>query len=139
MPRRSWFIPLFCLALAMGACGRKEAPQIIRGAPPQIAELHHEISGNSLKLQLRLVGGEEGVGYQIDRAEVDPYCKCPGMWRRYYELLPHPRHANKPLTRLINLRSSGQAYFFRIRAVDGLGRLGPWSKPIHARAEAMLE
>lgn len=139
MPRYARWVPLCCLLMLLAACGRKEAPQIVSGAPPRIAELHHEISGNSLKLQLRLVGGEEGIGYQIDRAEMDPYCKCPSMWRRYYELPPHAKYAGKKLTRLINLRSSKQAYFFRIRAVDGLGRLGPWSKPIQARAEAMIE
>lgn len=139
MPNHLWVIPILCLAVFLTACGRKEAPQIVAGSPPEIAALTHEISGNSLKLDLRLAGGEEGVGYQIDRAEMDPFCKCPGMWRRYYELPPHSSHANKPLTRLINLRSSKQEYFFRIRAVDGLGRLGPWSKPIHARAEALPE
>lgn len=130
---------LCCLILLATACGRKAPPQIQSDAPPRIAELQHEIAGNSLKLTLRLVGGEAGVGYQIDRAELDPYCKCPSMWRRYFELPPHPKYAGKPLVRILNLRSGKQTYFFRVRAVDGLGRLGPWSRPIRARAEAMDE
>lgn len=126
--------------LILTGCGRKEAPQVMADAPPPaITQLAHTISGNSLQLSLRLSGGEGGVGYQIDRAEIDPACDCPSFWRRYFEEYPNARLRDKELSKMINLRSSETAYAFRVRAVDALGRLGPWSKPIRARAEAFYE
>ncbi|MFQ5582615.1 MAG: hypothetical protein ACE5F3_08340 [Mariprofundaceae bacterium] len=122
--------------LMLTACGRKQMPQVVAEHPPQIAELQHAVVGNSLKLTLRLTGGSDGVGYQIDRTEMDPYCKCPGFWKRYREEYPAVKNADRELTQMINLRTGKVEYVFRIRAIDGLGRLGPWSKPIQARAEA---
>jgi len=120
----------------MISCGRKEPPQVIgEGPPPAIAEMTHEIEGNVLILNLRLLGGADGIGYQVDRTEIDPYCKCPGFWRRFFERPPMLEQAGKLLQRNINLKTTVKEYVFRIRAVDGLGRLGPWSKPFRAQAE----
>lgn len=131
---------LLCIAVVLMACGRKEAPQVVgEGPPPAVASLEHEIVGNTLVLTLRLAGGAEGVGYQIDRSEIDPHCNCPGFWRRYYELSPGPKFAGRPLKRIIDLRGGKREFAFRIRAIDGLGRLGPWSKPIRAKSQIVVE
>jgi len=122
------------LAMLLAGCGRKEPPQVLaKGAPPQIVELTHEVNGPALVLNFRLLGSERGVGYQIDRAEMDPYCKCPSMWRRYYDQPALPQQVNTPLKKLISLGSYRQ-FLFRIRAVDADGNLGKWSKPMHAQA-----
>ena len=140
MHRFKHLILIACLGLVLAGCGRKEPPQVTdERQEPQIASLEQVISGNILKLDLSLAGGADGIGYQIDRAEQDPGCKCPSFWRRYYELPPVADRAGKPLVRALDLKSHKKAFYFRIRAVDGLGRLGPWSKPIFGRAEAMLE
>jgi len=124
----------------MIGCGRKELPQVTgEGPPPVIAEMTHEIEGNVLVLNLRLQGGADGVGYQVDRTEIDPYCKCPGFWRRFLERPPMPEQAGRLLQRNINLKTTVAEYVFRVRAVDGLGRLGPWSKPFRAQSKAMIQ
>ena len=124
-------------ALVIAGCGRKEPPQpVADSAPPAIVSIEHIIAGNSLKLEITLSGGSGGIGYQIDRAEIDPYCKCPGEWRRYVEEVPSPKNFDKSsLQHLINLRSSDVAFAFRVRAVDILGRFSEWSAPIRAQAE----
>jgi len=125
-----------CIGLGAISCGRKEPPQVIgEGPPPAIAEMTHEIEGNILVLNLRLQGGADGIGYQVDRTEIDPYCKCPGFWRRFFDRPPAPELAGRLLQKNINLKTTVEEYVFRIRAVDGLGRLGPWSKPFRAQAE----
>jgi len=129
------------LVLVLLGCGRKEAPQASgEGVPPVIAEMTHVVEGNILVLNLRLQGGTNGIGYQVDRAEVDPFCKCPGFWRRFFERPPILGQAGKQLGRNINLNTSaGGEYIFRVRAVDGLGRLGPWSKSFRAHTESMIQ
>ncbi len=127
---RTWIILL--LVLVLGACGRKEAPQIISDdQPPQLVDFRYELKDMVLKLEFKLSGNPEGVGYQIDRAAIDPYCKCPGLWRRYLEHLATPRNIGVPITKLLRLRSTTTEYVFRIRAFDAAGQLGPWSKNIH--------
>lgn len=126
-------------AMLTVGCGRKEPPQaVVAAGPPQIASISQELSGNVLKLKIRLAGGSQGVGYQIDRSELDPYCNCPSFWQRFYEEPPQAKNAGPELERLLRLRLD-RTYVFRIRAIDGLGRLGPWSKPISAKAEKRVE
>jgi len=118
------------LLLAVG-CGRKEAPQVMVDAgPPEIATLNVIAADPSNKVEIELVGGEGGVGYQIDRAEMDPYCKCPSVWQRYYEEPPQVRNNTRKLEKMIRLEVGGHDYVYRFRAIDALGRLGAWSKQI---------
>jgi len=136
------FLLLFIMAaFVFAGCGRKGPPQpIAENAPPAIVSIEHLIAGNSLKLDIKMSGGSGGIGYQIDRAEMDPYCKCPGIWRRHYEVLPNPKNFDKSsISQLINLRGGDIEYLFRVRAVDALGRFSEWSKPIRARAEIFRE
>jgi len=121
--------------LAVAGCGRKEPPRpAAASGPPAIGELAHAVNEPALVLDLRLVGTPAGVGYQIDRAEIDPVCHCPSMWRRFLEQPPAPELVGRRLRRLVPLRSVEREFLFRIRAVDAEGRLGPWSEPIRARA-----
>jgi len=136
------FLLLFIMAsFVLAGCGRKGPPQpIAENAPPAIVSIEHLITGNILKLGIKMSGGSGGIGYQIDRAEMDPYCKCPGIWRRNYEELPHPKNFDKsPISHLINLRSGDIEYLYRVRATDALGRFSEWSKPIRARAVILRE
>jgi hypothetical protein len=126
---RSWIWILLATVLLLGGCGRKEAPQIVHDSqPPQLVDLRHELRGMVIKLDFELAGSPEGVGYQIDRAEIDPYCKCPGLWRRYLEHLPIPQNIGVPITKVLKLRTQKVEFAFRIRAVDAAGQLGSWSK-----------
>lgn len=126
---------LLAAALVISGCGRKEAPQIVsEGAKPELVDFRHEQTGNVLQLYFILKGNPEGVGYQIDRAEIDPICKCPGIWRRYLEQEPMPKSVNTELNRLINLKTTKREFAFRIRAFDAEGNLGAWSAPVQARA-----
>ena len=131
MQNRIWI--LLAATLILSGCGRKEAPQIAHHSqPPEVVDLRHEVSGMVLKLDFVLAGNPEGVGYQIDRAAIDPYCKCPDFWRRYLEFPISPKNVGVPITKLLKLRSTTTEYAFRIRAFDVAGQLGPWSK--HMRA-----
>ncbi len=123
------------IAIALGACGRKEAPQpVIAGSEkPKIVNLQHEQAGNVLKLSFALSGTPEGVGYQIDRTEIDPYCKCPGFWRRYYNQQPLAALANRKTNKIINLKTTKVEHVYRLRAINRNGNFGPWSKSIRAR------
>jgi len=125
---------LLCMAvLMMTACGRKEPPQALANtAPPQIASLKVVDADPSKKLEIQLAGGEHGVGYQIDRAEMDPYCKCPSTWLRYYEEPPLARNNDRLLQKMIRLEVGKHDYVYRLRAIDAMGRLGSWSKTIQA-------
>jgi len=128
------------LALLVAGCGRKEPPQVLaKGAPPQLVDLSYEVNGPVLALSFRLLGNERGIGYQIDRAEMDPYCKCPTIWRRHFEQPPLARQVNEPLKKMINLISYDREFLFRIRAVDADGNLGEWSEPIHAKAVDLMQ
>ena len=138
MQRGIWVV--LVLALALSGCGRKEAPQaVMEGAKPALTDLRHEVNGNILELYFSLQGSPEGVGYQIDRAEIDPYCDCPGMWRRYLAQEPMPKQVDKPHTRFINLKTTKRTFAFRIRAVDAAGNLGPWSPIIRARGVDLFD
>ncbi|MDQ6968818.1 MAG: hypothetical protein Q9M14_09070 [Mariprofundaceae bacterium] len=121
---------LLCLTvLVMVGCGRKEPPQVIVDTnPPAIASIHVVDADPSKQLQIQLEGGSGGVGYQMDRAEMDPYCKCPSTWLRYYEEYPLPRNNTKELHKMIRLKVGGHDYVYRLRAIDALGRLGSWHK-----------
>jgi len=134
------FALLLVAGLMLNGCGRKEAPQmIVEGAAPQILDLKYEVNGGSLKLDFKLVGVAEGVGYQIDRTEVDPYCKCPGFFRRYFEQPAFAGQVGEPLTKLINLKTTEREFVFRIRAVDAQGNLGAWSELMHARGVDLMK
>jgi hypothetical protein len=125
-------------AMLAAGCGRKEPPQAIATAgPPQLTITSQELAGNIIKLHLRLEGGDKGIGYQIDRSEMDPYCNCPSNWQRLYEEPPMDRNRGADLKKLLRLRLD-RTYMYRIRAVDGLGRLGSWSKPFSGKAEERL-
>ncbi len=126
-------------SVGLGACGRKEMPQVDTGKPPHIERLKHDMAGNSLRLTFTLLGGTGPVGYQIDRAEIDPHCNCPAFWQRFYEQLAIRGQKGKVLTHALNLRNYRRAFAFRIRAADSAGTLGAWSAPIRARAEKMLK
>ena len=140
MRRFKHLILIVCLGLVLAGCGRKEPPQVTDAREePQIVGLEYIIVGNSLKLDFKLAGGADGIGFQVDRTEQDPECKCPSFWRRYFEQPPAADRADRPLVQMFNLQTHKKAFYFRLRAVDGLGRLSPWSKPIFAQAEEMTE
>lgn len=128
-----WLI--LAAALAVSGCGRKEAPQVVSdgSAKPQISDLRHSVEGNVMRLDFRLSGDPAGVGYQIDRTQIDPYCQCPGFWRRYFEQPVLAAQANTEINKMITLKSAKIEYVFRIRAIDAAGNFGPWSKMIRVR------
>lgn len=119
---------LLCLTILMvTGCGRKEPPQaIVEADPPAIASIQVIDADPSKQLKIRLAGGAGGVGYQMDRAEMDPYCKCPSTWLRYYEEYPLPRNNSKALQKMIRLEVGGHDFVYRMRAIDAAGRLGAW-------------
>lgn len=131
------FLIFSLAAILLFGCGRKEAPQpLANDAPPTIKAISHELAGNSLKINLQLSGGSQGIGYQIDRAEIDPYCNCPGFWRRFLEETPSAENFDKPvMSELIPLKTPNVEYAFRVRAFDALGRLGEWSQVIRVKAD----
>jgi len=124
--------------LALSGCGRKEAPQIAGPVKPQINDLRDQVVGNVLELKFMLTGDARGVGFQVDRTEVDPYCQCPGFWRRFYDRAPMPLQVGDESKRLIQLKNDKIEYLFRIRAYDIDGNLGPWSRAIHAKGVDLL-
>ncbi|MDX8408906.1 MAG: hypothetical protein R8J84_02495 [Mariprofundales bacterium] len=121
--------------LLLTGCGRKEPPQPLtdQTAPPSIASMQTEQAYNSLKLTMHLAGGGGLLGYQIDRAQIDPFCHCPTPWRRDYEMQPKKAMDQGEVIRLITVRTGNVEFLYRIRAVDALGRLGSWSKPMHIK------
>ncbi len=130
-----WSICLLLPLLLLG-CGRKEPPRIeTPGVAPEISRLDVDVTEEVVRIRLRLRGGREGIGYQIDRAEMDPHCRCPDLWRRYFELPPSPLHAGKEIVKIIRMEAGEKRYFYRFRAVDGLGHLGPWSRVIRAESK----
>ncbi len=136
---RPW-LWLIIAALLFTACGRKEAPQVMASnTPPKISKLAISHSENVMKLTFHLDGGVGGIGYQLDRAELDPYCKCPDMWRRYFEQQPHSLNTGKEITKVIRMEAGTHRFLYRLRAIDSEGRLGAWSKTIHAKAMAAHE
>ncbi len=129
----------FIGSVGLGGCGRKEMPRVDADKPPHIEALKHDMAGNSLRLTFSILGGSGPVGYQIDRAEIDPHCHCPAFWQRFYGQPALGGQKGKVLTHMLNLRNYKRAFSFRIRAVDSFGNLGVWSAPIRARAEKMLK
>ena len=131
---RKWLIPaaVVGMALMLGGCGRKEPPvPIANTAPPAIVSMTQHIHPNTLEIDMVLSGGDPGgVGYQIDRAPIDPYCNCVGFWRRHRVGQARPDRVGAKTQVLLGLH--GGKFAFRIRAVDSMGRLGPWSKVIRA-------
>lgn len=126
---------LLAAVLVVSGCGRKEAPQIVHdGAKPELTDFRHEQNGNIVLFYFTLRGDPAGVGYQIDRAEIDPYCKCPGLWRRYFEQEPMPKLANRESRRIINLKTTEREFAFRVRAFDAEGNIGAWSPVVRVRA-----
>ncbi len=122
-------------ALAIAGCGRKEMPIADAGKPPVIVNFQHTVSGNILKLTFRIEGGSGPVGYQIDRAELDPVCHCRGPWRRFFEQPAIPGQKDKTLNKNLNLFTSDRTFFYRIRPVDAFGNLGAWSEVVRATSE----
>ncbi|MDX8406129.1 MAG: hypothetical protein R8K50_08260 [Mariprofundus sp.] len=124
---------LLITLLALSGCGRKEAPQISGGEKPQINNLQDQVVGNVLELKFSLSGNANGVGYHVDRTQLDPYCQCPGFWRRFYDRPALAVQVGSETTRLIKLKNDSIEYLFRVRAYDIDGNLGPWSHAIHAK------
>lgn len=106
-------------------------------AKPQVVNLQYETVGTGMRLSFELRGNPAGVGYQIDRTLIDPYCKCPGFWRRFVDQAPMPRQVNRKMVKMLKL-SSKKEFLFRIRAVDAAGNLGPWSKMMRVRGEDLF-
>ncbi len=129
---------LHCCALIavmlIGGCGHKMMPQPITtdGIKPQIINLKHQVEVNVLVLQYTLQGNADGVGIQIDRAEEDPYCHCPGRWQRFRELPPTANKLHHPQRTLIPITGLNRKFLFRVRAIDADGQFSSWSKPIKA-------
>jgi len=120
-------------AFVMAGCGRKEPPQAwIDKGEPRIAVLKVINAQSSKKVRIELADGEGGVGYQIERSELDPYCQCPSTWHPFAEVPPSRKNLDKTLERMLRLEIGGHYYVYRIRAIDALGRLGKWSQTIQA-------
>ncbi|MBN4073321.1 hypothetical protein JYT23_00640 [Mariprofundus ferrooxydans] len=121
--------------LVLSGCGRKEAPQMISDAAtiPQITDLRSEVNVSVLRMDFVLEGDARGVGYQIDRTKIDPYCQCPGLWRRYFEQRAMAKQVGAKSYKMIHMKDYTTELVFRIRAIDVFGNFGPWSKIIHAR------
>jgi len=128
-------VVLLFLTLVLSGCGRKEIPQVMVDASiiPQITDLRQEVNVSVLRLDFVLEGDAHGVGFQIDRTKMDPYCQCPGMWRRFFEQRAQAKQVGTKSYKMIHLNDYTTEFLFRIRAVDAFGNLGPWSKMIHAR------
>jgi len=120
--------------VVLGGCGRKEMPQPDTNEPLRIVDLQSSIEVSILHLSFTILGGSDLVGYQIDRAEVDPVCNCLTGWQRHFEQETLPRQKAKVLVRNLKLLSYERDFAFRIRAVDSAGNLTPWSAPMRARA-----
>jgi len=123
------FLLLFLALLLIAGCGRKEPPQVIVSSDaPEIASIKIMDAERTRKLEIQLADGAGGVGYQMERAEMDPYCKCPSVWRRYYEEPPLERNNTRVLQKIIRLEVGGNDFTYRLRAIDALGRLGAWQR-----------
>lgn len=131
----SIFLPLLLsVIIALTSCGRKEPPQALsNNVAPSIIEMKLEESYAVIRMTLRLQGDNGGVGFQIDRAELDPYCKCPSMWRRFVEEAPHRKNLGKDIVKMIRVEAGENHYLYRVRAIDTEGRFSKWSKTIQAK------
>ncbi|MDQ6994954.1 MAG: hypothetical protein Q9M18_05105 [Mariprofundaceae bacterium] len=129
--RKLCFIVL--AAWLMTGCGRKEPPQAwVDKGEPRIAHLKLINAGPSKKLKLQLADGEGGVGYQLERSEIDPYCQCPSTWHPFTEVPPSRSYEGKTLERVLRFEIGGHYFLYRVRAIDALGRLGQWSETFQA-------
>lgn len=137
MKRTKILFAAIAVLLLLAGCGRKEMPQpVVDAPPPVITAITHELVGKSLKIEMQISGGSHGVGYQIDRAEIDPFCNCPGFWRRFVEATPREENLGKQsLSELITLKTPKTEYAFRVRAIDLFGRFSEWSAIIRVKAE----
>jgi len=122
--------------LALGGCGKKEFPQPDTSEPLRITNLQSTVNVSVLQMSFTILGGFGNVGYQVDRAEVDPVCDCLTQWQRFYEQPTLPNQKGRSLSRGFKLLSPERTFAFRIRAVDTAGNLSPWSAPMRARAVA---
>jgi len=131
------FLVWVMLCLLLLGCGRKEMPQLenTEQRPPIISQLSHTVTGQVVQFNLKLEGGKQGIGYQVDRTSIDPYCKCAGSWQRYSEMAPQLRHQGQVIRRIFTLPLEDTVYLFRIRAVDAQGHLGSWSKTMQAHSD----
>ncbi len=123
-------------ALVLAGCGLKAPPTpILEGdeGAPVIQNFSWEHAGTAVRFVFTLAGGKGGVGYEVDRAIIDPICKCPTMWRRLFEEPPRASLRGKKIVRLFRLPEKGIVYRFRIRAVDADGNASPWIGPIEAK------
>jgi len=129
------FLASLIVAVALAGCGHKAAPQPVTDSSekPQLVGLQYEQAGNVLKLSFELRGDPKGVGYQIDRTQIDPYCQCPGFWRRYHDQQPLSDLVNRTTKKIINLKTTKIEFVYRLRAIDVNGNFGPWGKSIRAR------
>ncbi len=129
------FLLVLMAVWALVACGRKEPPQAwIDKGEPYMENLELISAGPSKKMMVTLAGGEGGVGYQLERAEMDPYCQCPTAWSPYHEEVPQRKNQGKALERILRFEISGHYYLYRVRAMDALGRLGAWSQTLKQEA-----
>ena len=122
--------------LALGGCGKKEFPQPDTSQPLRIVGLQSTVNVSILQLSFTILGGFGNVGYQIDRAEVDPVCDCLTAWQRHFEQPALPNQKGRALSRNFKLVDPDRSFAFRIRAVDTAGNLSPWSAPVRASAVA---
>jgi predicted small lipoprotein YifL len=132
---RNLFLLGMLTLVALGGCGRKELPQPDTSAPLRIVDLKAEKAVSVLQLRFTIQGGFGPVGYQIDRAEVDPVCSCLTAWQRYFEQPALTHQKDTQLVRNLKLLDPHREFAFRIRAVDSVGNLSTWSKPMRARAD----
>jgi len=133
---RNLFLGGLVALLALGACGKKEFPQPDTSEPLRIVGLESTVNVSVLQVSFTILGGFGNVGYQVDRAEVDPVCDCLTSWQRYFEQPTLPNQKGRSLQRTFKLLNAERAFAFRIRAVDTAGNLSPWSAPMRASADA---
>lgn len=132
-----YWIALSVSLLLITGCGRKELPQpVLSSGAPTIESLQIEVTESSTELKFKLTGGEEGVGFHIDRAEIDPFCNCPAFWNRFYDEYPLASNSGREFSKLLRNEMGKHRYVYRIRAVDGSGRLAPWSEVIWPKEKA---
>ncbi|MDX8388338.1 MAG: hypothetical protein R8M46_07385 [Ghiorsea sp.] len=94
---------------------------------PVLTSLTHTLNDKQLSITVNIQGGSGSVAYQIDRALIEPECKCIGNWLRYYESSASMNRQS--LTRHFK-RYAHRSHAYRVRVIDQLGRVTGWSKII---------